>query len=66
MNFTTIERGLVCPTVTPLKADDDINPDIIAPLIDWLIEKRVAGIHPLGSTGEGPLFTTDKLTKALT
>ncbi len=50
MNFITIQRGVVCPTVRPLKPDGDIKPDIIAPLIDWLIEKGVAGIHPLGGS----------------
>ena len=33
---------------------------MIRPLVDFLIDKGVAGIYPLGSTGEGPLFTTDE------
>ena len=53
-------HGVICPTVTPLKANGDINPSAIAPLVDWLIERGVAGIYPLGSTGEGPLFTIDE------
>jgi len=53
-------RGVICPTVTPFKANGDINPDAIAPLVDWLIEVGAAGIYPLGSTGEGPLFTTEE------
>ncbi|MYD11875.1 MAG: dihydrodipicolinate synthase family protein [Chloroflexi bacterium] len=49
-------HGVICPTVTPLKRDGAINPDAIRPLVDWLIDRGVAGIYPLGTTGEGPLF----------
>ena len=55
-----IKRGVICPTVTPLKDNGDINPDMIKPLVDWLIAKGLKGIYPLGSTGEGPLFTLDE------
>ncbi len=60
MTYQAITRGVICPTVTPLKPDGDINPDMIRPLVDWLIEKGVVGIYPLGSTGEGPLFSADE------
>ena len=60
MTLNPIKRGVICPTVTPLKPNGEINSDMIAPLVDWLIDKGVAGIYPLGSTGEGPLFTTDE------
>ena len=53
-------RGVICPTVTPLESDGAINPDVIRPLVDWLIDSGVAGIYPLGTTGEGPLFTTEE------
>ena len=59
MDYTPV-KGVICPTVTPLKPDGEINPAAIAPLVDFLIDKGVAGIYPLGSTGEGPLFTTDE------
>ncbi|MCY4465773.1 MAG: dihydrodipicolinate synthase family protein [Chloroflexi bacterium] len=51
-------HGVICPIVTPLTPEGDINPAIIQPLVDWLIERGIAGIYPLGTTGEGPLFTT--------
>ena len=60
MPYQPIKRGVICPIVTPLKASGDINPDMIGPLVDFLIGKGVAGIYPLGSTGEGPLFTSDE------
>lgn len=60
MNFQAIKRGVVCPIVTPLKANGDINPGLIQPLVDWLIERGMAGIYPLGTTGEGPLFSLEE------
>ena len=60
MTYQPITRGVICPTVTPLKPNGDINPGMIRPLVDYLIDKGVAGIYPLGSTGEGPLFSTDE------
>ena len=60
MTYQPIKRGVICPTVTPLKANGDVNPGMIHPLVDYLINKGIAGIYPLGSTGEGPLFTTDE------
>jgi len=60
MTYQPITRGVICPTVTPLAPNGDINPDLIRPLADFLIDRGVAGIYPLGSTGEGPLFTTDE------
>ena len=60
MPYQPITRGVICPTVTPLKPDGDINQDMIRPLVDFLIDRGVAGIYPLGSTGEGPLFTPEE------
>ncbi len=53
-------HGVICPTVTPLKPNGDINPGMIRPLADFLIDKGVAGIYPLGTTGEGPLFSAEE------
>ena len=60
MNFTPIKRGVVCPTVTPLKEDGEINPDIIKPMVDFLIDRGVAGVYPLGTTGQGPFFSLEE------
>ncbi len=47
-----LPRGVVASSVTPFA--DDGTPDLakIAPHIDWLIGEGVAGISPLGSSGE--------------
>ncbi len=60
MNFTPIKRGVVCPTVTPLKDNGDINPDIIKPMVDFLLDRGVAGVYPLGTTGQGPFFSLEE------
>ena len=53
-------HGVITPTVTPLKPNGDINPAMIAPLVDFLIDRGISGIYPLGTTGEGPLFTLEE------
>lgn len=60
MNFTPIKRGVVCPTVTPLKDNGEINPDIIKPMVDFLIDRGVVGVYPLGTTGQGPFFSLEE------
>ena len=53
-------HGVITPTVTPLKPNGEINLDMIRPLVDYLIGRGISGIYPLGSTGEGPLFSTEE------
>ena len=53
-------HGVICPIVTPLKPNGDFNPAMIPPLVDYLLAHGVAGIYPLGTTGEGPLFNLDE------
>ena len=53
-------HGVITPTVTPLKSNGDFNPEMIGPLVDFLIGNGIAGIYPLGTTGEGPLFSVDE------
>ncbi len=48
----TLPHGIVASSVTPFKPDGSIDFPRIKPHIDWLIEERVAGISPLGSSGE--------------
>jgi dihydrodipicolinate synthase/N-acetylneuraminate lyase len=55
MNFQKI-TGVIVPLLTPFR-DDALDRDALAGLIDFLIEREVAGLFPLGTTGEGPLMT---------
>ena len=50
-------HGVITPTVTPLTPSGEFNPAAIRPLVDFLIARGIRGIYPLGTTGEGPLFT---------
>ena len=53
MNATrALPRGVVASSVTPFAPDGAIDLGRIPPHIDWLIGEGVAGISPLGSSGE--------------
>ena len=56
MTFTPIQRGVVCPTGTPLKPDGDINLDMIAPIIDKSKTVAAATIAAVA----GPLPNLDR------
>ena len=47
-----LPRGVVASSVTPFAADGSLDLVGIRPHIDWLIAEGVAGISPLGSSGE--------------
>lgn len=51
-------RGVIVPMLTPFADDGQIDEGRTAALVDFLIERRIAGLFPLGTTGEGPLLTT--------
>lgn len=52
--------GLVAATFTPLHADGSLNLDAIGPMVDLLVAQGIAGLYVCGSTGEGPLLTTEE------
>jgi 4-hydroxy-tetrahydrodipicolinate synthase len=47
-----LPRGVVASSVTPFKRDGEIDFAAFKPHLDWLIAEGVAGISPLGSSGE--------------
>ena len=47
-----LPRGIVASSMTPFDADGRVDRRAIAPHIDWLIGEGVAGLSPLGSSGE--------------
>lgn len=47
-----LPKGIVASSVTPFAADGSLDLPGIRPHIDWLIAEGVAGISPLGSSGE--------------
>ncbi|KXK54492.1 MAG: dihydrodipicolinate synthase family protein [Chloroflexota bacterium] len=52
-------QGVIVPLLTPI-ANDTVDQEGLARLIDFVIEHGVTGLFPLGTTGEGPLFTADE------
>lgn len=58
MNFRI--QGVVVPIVTPFKPDGTLKVEALPALVDFLIECGVAGLFVGGSTGEGPLLTSEE------
>jgi N-acetylneuraminate lyase len=58
--------GLIAATFTPMHADGSLNLAMAKPIVDHLSGDGVSGLYVCGSTGEGPLLTTEerKLTAA--
>jgi N-acetylneuraminate lyase len=52
--------GLIAATFTPMRPDGLLNPAMAKPIVDHLIESGVSGLYVCGSTGEGPLLTTEE------
>lgn len=52
--------GLVAATFTPFRSDGSLHLARIKPMIDAVIAQGAAGLYVCGSTGEGPLLTTEE------
>ncbi len=50
-------KGVIVPTVTPFDEFGQLNLNAVQQLVDFLIDRGVAGLFPGGTTGEGPLLT---------
>lgn len=45
-------KGIYAPIVTPFHADESINYPVLEGLIEYLIQNKIAGLVPGGTTGE--------------
>jgi N-acetylneuraminate lyase len=52
--------GLVAATFTPMRPDGSLNLALAKPVVEHLIRSGVSGLYVCGSTGEGPLLTSDE------
>lgn len=52
--------GVICPIVTPLNHDGNLDLPALLKLVDFLVEHGVDGLLPGGTTGEGMLLSTDE------
>jgi 4-hydroxy-tetrahydrodipicolinate synthase len=60
-----LPHGVVASSVTPFTADGALDLARLGPHIDWLISEGVAGLSPLGSSGEFfALETADRMRVA--
>ncbi len=53
-------HGLVAATFTPFHHDCSIHLELIAPMVDFLVEQGIAALYVLGSTGEGVSLTYEE------
>jgi len=58
MNFRL--QGLVAATFTPMRADGELDLAKVRPLVEQLLADGVTAAFVCGSTGEGPLLTSDE------
>ncbi len=52
--------GIFTPNMVPLDERGEINEPELRRLIEWLIQKRVSGLYPNGSTGEFLRFSLEE------
>jgi dihydrodipicolinate synthase/N-acetylneuraminate lyase len=53
-------HGLICPMVTPLNHEQDLDLEATRRLVQFLIEHRIDAVFVGGTTGEGPLLSLDE------
>ena len=57
--MTTLQ-GIISPFTTPFSEDGELQLDLVAPQVEWLIENGVHGLAAGGSTGEGHVLNRDE------
>ncbi len=50
-------KGVIVPLVTPFDEQGNLDETATRRLVNYLIERGVHGLFPVGTTGEGPLLT---------
>jgi N-acetylneuraminate lyase len=56
----TSYSGLIAAVFTPMKENGSLNLDIVPKIVDHLIADGIKGMYVCGSTGEGPLLSTEE------
>lgn len=56
-------KGVIVATVTPMTEEGLVDYDAVISLTHFLIDKKVHGLFPCGSTGEGILLSTEERKK---
>ena len=58
-------RGVIVPLLTPFDGALQVDEGALRAHVRWLIDKGVSGVMPCGTTGEGPLLTTEERRRVL-
>lgn len=53
-------RGIFIPLITPFHDDGEVDFDALSEVTEFMIERGVNGLFVLGSTGMGPVMTTEQ------
>lgn len=57
--------GIVVPTITPLRADGQLDEPALRALLGHLLRSRVSGLFVAGTTGEGPALSLSTRRRAV-
>lgn len=52
--------GLIAATFTPMHADGSLNLEAVPLIVDRMVQYKLGGLYVNGSTGEGPVLTTEE------
>jgi 4-hydroxy-tetrahydrodipicolinate synthase len=63
--MTKIFRGVYTAIITPFTNDGNVDYESLKKIIEFQIEKGVAGIVPCGTTGESPTLSHDEHDKVI-
>lgn len=56
-------KGIIVAMLTPFQANGEVNYPALEEYIDFLIEKGVHGLFPVGTNGEGPALSLEEREK---
>ncbi|MBW2984245.1 4-hydroxy-tetrahydrodipicolinate synthase [Candidatus Woesearchaeota archaeon] len=58
-------KGVYTAIITPFKQDSSVDWDSLKKLVEFQIENKVAGIVPMGTTGESPTLSHEEHDKVI-
>jgi dihydrodipicolinate synthase/N-acetylneuraminate lyase len=56
-------RGIYIPLITPFHDDGEVDFEALSEVTEFMIERKVHGLFVIGSTGMGPVMTTEQRIK---
>lgn len=59
-------HGVIPAVLTPFSSEGEVNESALREYVDFLIDKGVNGLFPLGTNGSGPLMSVEDRKKVIT